>query len=283
VEEYKGYYAVIPADVRYDKDLPANAKLLYGEITALCSDKGYCWATNTYFAELYGVSVVSISKWITALNTSGYISVIDNKDDGNRRQILLNKSLIPIKENFNTLLNENLIPIKENFNTLLNKSLRPIKEKFKQNNTINITSEYKEKDKYITPSSRNIFIQKEKPLDDPEIVIEKAGMDRQTDCEYKKAGIDRQNLGKNQRTRFVPPTLDDVKGYCACRNSGIDPEKWYDHYQSNGWMVGKTKMKDWKASVRTWERNEKEGRFKDKNKDKPKRKTEADFEGLYKG
>ena len=53
--------------------------------------------------------------------------------------------------------------------------------------------------------------------------------------------------------RFTPPTLEEVKVYCQERNNGVDPYKWYDFYQSKGWMVGKNKMKDWKASVRTWE------------------------------
>lgn len=57
-----GYYAIIPSTVRYDSRLSANAKLLYGEITSLCNEFGYCYATNTYFAELYGVTKVSISK-----------------------------------------------------------------------------------------------------------------------------------------------------------------------------------------------------------------------------
>lgn len=74
MEEQQGsYYAIIPANVRYDKDLAPNAKLLYGEITALCNEKGYCWASNQYFAELYGVSILSIKRWVNSLVTKGYV------------------------------------------------------------------------------------------------------------------------------------------------------------------------------------------------------------------
>ena len=55
------YFAVIPANVRYDSRLSANEKLLYGEITALANKDGYCWASNAYFAELYGVTVSTVS------------------------------------------------------------------------------------------------------------------------------------------------------------------------------------------------------------------------------
>lgn len=72
-EQQKAYYAIIPAEVRYDKDLAPNAKLLYGEITALCNEKGYCWASNQYFAELYGVSVLSVKRWVNSLVTKGYV------------------------------------------------------------------------------------------------------------------------------------------------------------------------------------------------------------------
>ena len=57
--------------------------------------------------------------------------------------------------------------------------------------------------------------------------------------------------------RFVPPTVDEVRDYCLERGNGIDPQRFIDHYTSNGWMVGKNKMKDWKAAVRTWEQREK--------------------------
>lgn len=72
-EQQKPYYAIIPANVRYDKDLAPNAKLLYGEITALCNEKGYCWASNQYFAELYGVSVLSVKRWVNSLVNKGYV------------------------------------------------------------------------------------------------------------------------------------------------------------------------------------------------------------------
>lgn len=67
------YYAVIAADVRYDPELRPNAKLLYGELTALCSQDGYCWATNDYFAKLYGLSPATVSRLISQLEKRGYI------------------------------------------------------------------------------------------------------------------------------------------------------------------------------------------------------------------
>ena len=60
---------------------------------------------------------------------------------------------------------------------------------------------------------------------------------------------------KPKRTRFVPPTLEDVQAYCQERNNNVNPERFIDYYTSNGWLVGKNKMKDWKAAVRTWEKS----------------------------
>jgi hypothetical protein len=55
--------------------------------------------------------------------------------------------------------------------------------------------------------------------------------------------------------RFAKPTIEEVSDYCNERNNDVDAEKFYDYYSSNGWKVGKNAMKDWKASVRTWEKN----------------------------
>ena len=53
--------------------------------------------------------------------------------------------------------------------------------------------------------------------------------------------------------RFVPPTVEEVQAYCNERSNHINAQRFVDYYQSRGWMVGKSKMKDWRAAVRTWE------------------------------
>ncbi|HIB3159144.1 TPA: helix-turn-helix domain-containing protein [Enterococcus faecium] len=125
--EHRSYYAIIPANVRYDKRLKPNTKLLYGEITALCNERGFCWAGNEYFADLYGVNKETISRWVSDLIKFGY----------------LNREII-YKEGTNQIINRylriNQYPIDEKRNT-------PIDEKVKDNNTsinntFNNTKEY---------------------------------------------------------------------------------------------------------------------------------------------
>ena len=129
------YYAIIPANVRYDHKLNPKAILLYGEITALCGAQGFCWAKNEYFAMLYKVSNETVSRWISQLKDRGYINVVINKLEGNTRKItiasdLLTKTSIPIDKNVNTLLTKTSIPIDKNVNSYI-----------RMNNTINNTRE----------------------------------------------------------------------------------------------------------------------------------------------
>ena len=134
----KAYYAIIPANVRYDKNLTPNAKLLYGEITALCNSKGYCWAENKYFSELYGVSKTSVSKWISSLVDGGYIKSVCTYKEGTKE----------IDKRYITIVND---PIEEKLNTPLTFVNDPIEEKLKDNitvnNTSNITNNIKERKK----------------------------------------------------------------------------------------------------------------------------------------
>lgn len=83
-EPKKSYYAIIPANVRYDVNLTPNAKLLYGEITALCNEKGYCWAGDKYFCDLYKVNRTTVQRWFKSLEESGYIDRQVKYRDGTR-------------------------------------------------------------------------------------------------------------------------------------------------------------------------------------------------------
>ena len=82
----------------------------------------------------------------------------------------------------------------------------------------------------------------------------------QTDAELvPQDRLDQDRLSQNndvKRKRFIPPTIEDVKAYCVERKNNVDAQRFVDYYESNGWMVGRNKMKDWKAAVRTWEKTD---------------------------
>ena len=82
-----------------------------------------------------------------------------------------------------------------------------------------------------------------------------------------------KNIKENiqeKSSHFVPPTLSEVKAYCQERNNGVNPEKWFDFYTSKNWMIGKNKMIDWRAAVRTWEHGK-------ENKPAPRQSTGNQF------
>ena len=87
------YYAIVPASVRYNQNLKPAEKLIYGEITALTNKNGYCFANNRYFANLYNVSIHTVSQWISHLEKLGYIIVElirDDKKEIKERRIYIN-------------------------------------------------------------------------------------------------------------------------------------------------------------------------------------------------
>lgn len=137
--EKPSYYSILTADVRYDSDLKANEKLLYSEITALADKHGYCWASNQYFAELYGVSARSVRDWISHLSQKGYLQIeIDNSDQNNsKRKIFLGggrKLPRGEEENFHTSEEENFLQIiqEDNNTSLITKGLDDTIKEFKQ-------------------------------------------------------------------------------------------------------------------------------------------------------
>ena len=75
-----------------------------------------------------------------------------------------------------------------------------------------------------------------------------------------RKGKDKENIEGGQaapRSKFVKPSVEEIAAYCSERDNGIDPQQFFDFYESKGWKVGNQSMKDWRAAVRTWERREK--------------------------
>jgi len=130
MDNLKSYYAIIPADVRYDKNIPDKAKLLYGEITALSNERGYCWAHNAYFADLYGVHQNTISRLVSSLKKAGYIKVemvyVDGIKSIEERRITINPLTTKqncvggVNKNVDTPINKNVEDNNTLFNTTMN-------------------------------------------------------------------------------------------------------------------------------------------------------------------
>jgi len=138
---------------------------------------GECFASNKYFADLYGKSKTTISKWVSELVKEGYVEVKLTYKEGTKQ---IDKRYIQIKKGAS-----------------LKKQVNPLLENAKDNNTI---------------------------------------VNNNTTYSNKK------------------PTVEEIKQYCLQRNNGIDAEQFFDFYESKNWYVGKNKMKNWQAAIRTWEK-----------------------------
>jgi hypothetical protein len=130
--EKKSYYAIIPAKVRYDKSLTMGARMLYGELTALSNEMGFCYASNNYFSELYEVTPQAISKWIKALAERGYIKLeyLYNGKEIKERHIYIQESL-----GVSTVNNTTDDKVSTNVDEGINKRLKGYQQKVKENNT----------------------------------------------------------------------------------------------------------------------------------------------------
>jgi hypothetical protein len=225
----RGYIAIIPAVVRYDKELKPSEKLLFGEISALMDAKGYCWASNKYFAELYDVAIETVSRWITHLVKKGYVkSKIVYAEDG--KTVLQRKlwAILPVLDEDEDPIDEKIKGIDEKIKTPIDEKIKtPIDEKVKENVTSNELTRVNEKENIIKENSES-----------------------ETDS------VPESDTPKKKRNNFVKPTIEEVRTYCKEINSIINPDCFYDHYESNGWKVGKVSMKDWKSTLRNWERRE---------------------------
>ena len=151
----KSYYAIIPADVRYDKKLQSGAKLLYGEITALCNQSGYCWASNEYFAELYGKKERTIQRWIKSLEKAEFIY---SEVKGMKRKIFITQKQIAVPE-----LEEEVEPVKKKVTKKKTVKKSVTKPKAKKNTAQAVKDAAKKMDEKTKKNNSKSVAKKTKP------------------------------------------------------------------------------------------------------------------------
>lgn len=198
MEDKPSYYSILPANVRYDKNLKANEKLLYSEITSLCNKSGICYASNKYFSELYEVDLATISRWINNLINNNYLNVSYQKDN---TRLLTIKSM-PIDEKINTLLTKKSNIIINNNNKDNNKE-EIIKEE-------SIFDYYQDKIGDLTPSQYEELNNLLNKYNEDRIKesIDIAYNNKVNNFNYIKSVIKNNKISKSKKETIVPSWLD---------------------------------------------------------------------------
>jgi hypothetical protein len=135
--EKPGYWAVIPAAVRYNESLPPSARLLYAEISSLTDVRGFCFAANSYFEKLFGLSERTIIRLLRALEAAGYIVIEENDGGKAQRRIYagVNPLSAPPDKNVSTPLTKMSVPPDKNVTpNNINKSIKKDTKKYNKSN-----------------------------------------------------------------------------------------------------------------------------------------------------
>ena len=231
-ENIKDGYAICFNRWLFDDRIRAQLPLLL-LISSLSAKEGYCYASNQYFAEKFKTSSVTVSKWISELKKYGYIETEDEKFGA----VVTNRKIrivdLAIKENFNGDYRKVNPAVKENFNGY----------NMCNNTSHNITSqEYYKPLKSSSLSLANARTREATPADDF------------LQSDNFSPPVQNQELAKPKK--FQKPTIEQIKAYCLEASKNIDAEAFFDFYEAKGWVVGRAPMKDWKAAVRNWAKNE---------------------------
>lgn len=210
------YFAVITADVRYNKNLKGNEKLMFGEITALSNKNGYCTAHNQYFADLFGCHKNTISDYISNLRREGLVKVeliYDDKTVIERRIYPSTKSLIPINQMTDTPISQTT---EVNNTSINNKKEEERKTENRKSDLSKITKYYEDNITLIVPT---IVEEIESYLED--------GIEAELIITCIKEAVDR-----NRRNwKYIKTILND------CHNNKVFTVKQYE-----------IKQKEFKAS-----------------------------------
>ena len=241
-------HAIIPAAVRYDLALTPAARLLYGEITALCAQRGYCWATNDYFARLYQVRRATVSAWISQLLERGHLTATTDPIRGNQRHL---RPATPADfsepppefphdpERFSAP------PIPPNRTTYPEISFTEMEALL-----LGKKNDNKEWEREATPA----------PELEVKVELHPDGADARP-----IPPVARPPLAPSPPARtaapaagFTRPELPQVIAFFIAQPdipaaaASAEATRFFNYYQANGWRVGRHPMADWPAAARNW-------------------------------
>ena len=255
------YHTNLPPQVRFDRKLSANAKLLYGEVKALCDQQGYCWASNYYFASLYGVHKETVSLWLRQLKAGQWIRIELLSDQGNLRKIYLNESRSEVHSTPSSSQRKSQgVGVKDqrgltdssppSYDLVVPKPPALLIENIIDNN-----------DRIHSPPLKDL-----------------SGSDELEKTECRTEQIAEETVGANPpvaphpplRTRLPPkkevvvpfakPLIKEVESYMlgqkefcpSALTARAQALRFVNYYESNGWKVGRNAMQDWRAAANNW-------------------------------
>ena len=255
------YHTTLPPQVRFDRKLPANAKLLYAEIKALCDQQGYCWASNYYLATLYGVQAKVVSRWIHQLREREYLRI--EVSQGNQRKIFVRGDLLK-RGSPPPVSVEGVVPKVEGSLPVSRADAPPllIDKYIDYNDRIHSAS---------TPDSsikkKTAQVGKESELPAVEFVSSPPWTRPNPPVAPHPPSWTRLPPPKQSAPRrFIQPSVNEAEDYMLSQQE-LCPDaltaraqalRFVNYYESNGWKVGRNAMQDWRAAANNWLLNAKE-------------------------
>ena len=237
----------IPALVRFDTELCLAARMLYGEINALCDARGYCWASNQYFAQLYQVKRKAVSRWIQQLEERHYVRIEIDPTQGNLRQIY--PTTYPSKK-------DELSSKKGTGQSLSEKGYPPKKATVASPLLI---------DKYIDNIDRVYTMSSQKDIVNSEDRERVSGREQEAlqngSVSASHPPLARHPLPpENTSQKFAKPSIKEAEEYMLSQEelctstvtARAQALRFVNYYESNGWKVGRNAMKDWRAAANNW-------------------------------
>ncbi len=261
MRKIKGGHGVVSRNIMMDPTLPVESKAIYSILASMAGDKDRCFPTIKKLLEVTDISKRRLYKYLDILVQREIVERVLIRESGCYKNVVYKihdeSCKTPFPQNGETsncispfcttpFPQNDTLPFPQNDTTPFPQNSTTNNN---HNNNSHINNNHKNNNQYSAPLVQNEEMVNDDEWEDPEESLRK--------WEAWKAQQEKES-NKNRSTKFIPPTVEAVEQYCEERHNNISAQAFVDFYTAKGWMIGKNKMKDWKAAVRTWERGRKQ-------------------------